>query len=36
LIGQTININNTGTITFGTSTSTGGQTVWIVKGYRRQ
>jgi hypothetical protein len=36
LIGQTININNTGTITFGTSTSTGGQTVWIVKDYRRQ
>jgi hypothetical protein len=36
LIGQTININNSGTITFGTSTQTGAPTVWAVKGYRRQ
>jgi hypothetical protein len=36
LIGQTINISNTGTITFGTSTQTGAPTVWAVKGYRRQ
>jgi hypothetical protein len=36
LIGQTININNNGTITFGTSTQTGSPTVWAVKGYRRQ
>jgi len=36
LIGQTVQINNTGTITFGTSTGTGAPTVWVVKGYRRQ
>jgi hypothetical protein len=35
LIGQTINLTNSGTITFGTSISTG-STTWVVKGYRRQ
>jgi hypothetical protein len=35
LIGQTINLTNNGTITFGTSVSTG-STTWVVKGYRRQ
>ncbi len=35
LIGQTIDLANTGTITFGTSTSTG-SVVWIPQGYRRQ
>lgn len=35
LIGQTIRISNTGTITFGSSTSTG-NTVWVPQGYRRQ
>jgi Tfp pilus assembly protein PilX len=35
LIGQTIQLSNTGTITFGTSTQTGGQTTWVVNGYRR-
>jgi hypothetical protein len=36
LIGQTIQLANTGTITFGTSTQTGAQTIWVVNGYRRQ
>ncbi len=36
LIGQTIKLSNTGTITFGTSTGTGGPTTWVVKGYRGQ
>lgn len=35
IIGQTVNINNTGTITFGTSSGVG-STTWVVKGYRRQ
>ncbi len=35
IIGQTLNLNNTGTITFGTSTGTGGPTTWVVTGYRR-
>ncbi|HSW85364.1 MAG TPA: hypothetical protein VLF79_01975 [Candidatus Saccharimonadales bacterium] len=35
IIGQTVNLSNTGTITFGTSTSLGGDTTWVVKGYRR-
>jgi len=34
LIGQTINLNNNGTITFTTSTGTGTSS-WIVNGYRR-
>ena len=36
LLGQTVSINNSGTITFGTSTQTGSPTIWAVKGYRRQ
>src|SRR6185437_2590576 len=35
VIGQTISLTNTGTITFGSSTGTGNVT-WVVKGYRRQ
>jgi len=34
LIGQTIYLNNNGTITFGSSVS-GGSTAWVVQGYRR-
>lgn len=34
LIGQTINLNNNGTITFTTSTGVG-TTSWVVDGYRR-
>lgn len=34
LIGQSINLNNNGTITFGSSTGTP-TTTWVVKGYRR-
>lgn len=34
LIGQTINLSNNGTITFGTSVGTG-NTSWVVRGYRR-
>lgn len=36
VIGQTIQLNNAGTISFGTSTQLGGNTTWVVKGYRRQ
>lgn len=36
VIGQTISLQNTGTITFGTSTNTGGGVTWVVKGYRKQ
>lgn len=36
LIGQTINLSNASTITFGTSTGTGAATVWVINGYRRQ
>lgn len=35
VIGQTIQLSNTATITFGSSSGTG-STTWIVKGYRRQ
>ena len=35
LIGQTIRLSNSGTVTFGTGVSTGDVT-WVVKGYRRQ
>jgi hypothetical protein len=35
IIGQTIKLTNTGTVTFGTSTGTG-ETTWVVKGYRKQ
>ena len=35
IIGQTISLSNTGTITFGNSTNIG-TTTWVVKGYRRQ
>jgi len=35
LVGQTINLSNSGTITFGSSVGTG-TTTWVVKGYRRQ
>lgn len=36
VIGQTIQLNNAGTISFGSSTQLGGSTTWVVKGYRRQ
>jgi hypothetical protein len=35
IIGQTIRMSNTGTITFGAS-SGAEETTWVVKGYRRQ
>lgn len=35
LVGQTIRLSNTGTITFGSSTGTA-NTVWVPQGYRRQ
>ena len=35
VIGQTIQLSNTATITFGSSSGTG-STTWVVKGYRRQ
>ena len=35
LIGQSVELKNTGTITFGTSIAGGGSTTWIVNGYRR-
>ncbi|HZL07989.1 MAG TPA: hypothetical protein VFC50_02240 [Candidatus Dormibacteraeota bacterium] len=35
IIGQTVQLSNTGTITFGSSTGVG-STTWVVKGYRRQ
>lgn len=35
IIGQTVRLSNTGTITFGSSTGTGTDT-WVIKGYRRQ
>jgi Tfp pilus assembly protein PilX len=34
VIGQTVNLSNAGTITFGSSTTTG-SIVWVVQGYRR-
>lgn len=36
LIGQTIQMNNTGTLTFGAAASIGGPTIYVVQGYRRQ
>lgn len=36
IIGQTIVMNNAGTLTFGTSAATGGPTVYVVQGYRRR
>lgn len=35
VIGQTVQLTNTGTITFGASAGTG-TTTWVIKGYRRQ
>jgi hypothetical protein len=35
IIGQTIYINNSGTLTFGASVQVGGPTVYVVNGYRR-
>lgn len=35
IVGQTIELNNTGTITFGTSVPGAGNTTWLVSGYRR-
>lgn len=35
LIGQTVNLSNNGTITFGSSVNTS-STTWVVRGYRRQ
>jgi hypothetical protein len=35
LIGQTVRLSNSGTITFGTSVVTGGATTWVSNGYRR-
>lgn len=35
LIGQTVNLTNSATVTFGTATSTSGSTFWVVDGYRR-
>lgn len=35
VIGQTINLSNTGTVTFGAGTGTGSVT-WVIKGYRKQ
>jgi hypothetical protein len=35
VIGQTVSLNNTAAITFGSSSGVG-QTSWVVKGYRRQ
>lgn len=35
LVGQTIQLSNSGAITFGTSVSGGGPTYWVIDGYRR-
>jgi len=35
LVGQTIELKNSGTITFGTSVPGSGTTTWIISGYRR-
>lgn len=35
LVGQTVELTNTGTITFGTSVSGGGTTGWVIDNYRR-
>lgn len=35
LVGQTINMSNSATVTFGSSTNVGGTTFWVIDGYRR-
>jgi len=35
LVGQTVDLKNSGTITFGTSVTGGTSTTWIIDGYRR-
>lgn len=35
LVGQTVELTNSGTITFGTTVSGGGTTYWVIDGYRR-
>lgn len=35
LVGQTVSLRNSGTITFGTSVSGTGETFWVIDGYRR-
>jgi hypothetical protein len=35
IVGQTVELTNTATITFGTSSGVGGTTYWVVDGYRR-
>lgn len=35
LVGQIVELKNSSTITFGTSVSVGGETSWVVDGYRR-
>jgi hypothetical protein len=35
LIGQTVSLSNSATITFGSEVSTGGSSFWVVDGYRR-
>ena len=35
LVGQIVELKNSSTITFGTSVSVGGETSWIIDGYRR-
>ncbi|OGL24730.1 hypothetical protein A3A68_02370 [Candidatus Saccharibacteria bacterium RIFCSPLOWO2_01_FULL_48_13] len=35
LVGQTVELRNSGTITFGTTAPTEGSTFWIINGYRR-
>lgn len=35
LVGQTVSLKNSGTVTFGTSVSGTGETFWIIDGYRR-
>ena len=36
LIGQTIQMNNSGTLTFGAAVDVGGPTIYVVQGYRKQ
>lgn len=35
LVGQTVTLNNSGTVTFGSSVSGGNITFWVIDGYRR-
>lgn len=35
LVGQTVQLSNSGTITFGTSVEGGGTSYWVIDGYRR-